>query len=86
MLHKQILEECHSAVNSYFLKVTSADGRDVAVSPCVRCDDNSVNLLVKNLNLSSFYNFIIKSNNSIGEYSTTAISFCKQWIAIPNLG
>ena len=73
-------------MNSYFLKVTSADGNEVAVSPCVGCDDNLVNLLVDNLNLSLFYIFIIKSSNSIGEQSTTAASFCKQYISIPNLG
>ena len=77
MLHIQILNECQFAVNSYFLKVTNADGNTVAVSPCVECG-NSINLLVKNLNFSSFYNFTIKSNNSIGEQLTTAASFCKQ--------
>ena len=66
-------------MNSYFLKVTSADGNEVAVSTCVECY-NSVILLVENLDFSSFYNFIIKSNNSIGEQSTTAASFCKQYI------
>ena len=64
-------------MNSYFLNVTCAEGNEVAVSRCVGCgDDNSVNLLVEKLNFSSFYNFIIKSNNSIGEQSTTAVSFC----------
>ena len=67
-------------MNSYFLIVTNADGNELALSLCVGCDDNSVNLLVENLNLSSFYKFIIKSNNSIGEQSTTAASFCKQYI------
>ena len=42
--------------------------------------DVRITLLVDNLNLSSFYKFIIKSNNSIGEQSTTAASFCKQYI------
>ena len=65
-------------MNSYFLIVTNADGNEVAMSSCVGCDD-SVHLLVKNLSLSSFYNFIIKSNNSVGEQSTTAASFCKQY-------
>ena len=65
-------------MNSYYLKVASADGNEVAVSACVGCD-NSVILLVDNLNLSSFYKFIIMSNNSIGEQSTTAASFCKQY-------
>ena len=67
-------------MNSYLLIITSADGNEVAVSPCVGCDDNSVNLLVDNLNMSSFYKLTIKSNNSIGEQSTTAASFCKQTI------
>ena len=71
-------------MNSYFLKVTSADRNEVAVSPCVGCDDNSVNLLVYNLDKSSFYNFTINSNNSVGEQSTTAASFCKQYISILN--
>ena len=64
-------------MNSYYLKVASADGNEVDVSACVGCD-NSVILLVENLNLSSFYNFTIKSDNSIGEQSTTAASLCKQ--------
>ena len=67
-------------MNSYFLIVTNADGNELAVSACVGCSDNSVHLLVENLNLSSFYKFIIKSNNSIGEHSTTAALFCKQYI------
>ena len=53
-------------MNSYYLKVTSADGNEVAVSACVGCD-NSVILLVENFDLSSFYNFTINSNNRIGE-------------------
>ena len=52
-------------MNSHFLKLTSADGNEVAVSPCVGCDKNSVNLLVDNLDGSSFYNFTIKSNINI---------------------
>ena len=64
-------------MNSYFVTVTSAVGNEVAVSPCVGCNDNSINLLVKNLYLSSFYKLTIKSNNSIGEQSTTVASFCK---------
>ena len=67
-------------MNSYFLIVTNADGNELGMSLCVGCSDNSVNLLVDNLNLSSFYKFIIKSNNSIGEQSATAASFCKQYI------
>ena len=64
-------------MNSYFVIVTSADGNEVAVSLCVGCDDNSVNLLVDNLSFSSFYKLTIKSNNSMGEQSTTVASFCK---------
>ena len=66
-------------MNSYYLKVASADGNEVAVSACVGCD-NSVILLVKILNLSSFYKFIIKCNNRIGEQSTSAASICEQYI------
>ena len=80
----QVLQECcHSSVNSYLLTVTNANGNEVAVSPCVECD-NSVSLLVENLDLSLFYNFTIKSSNNIGEQSTTAVSFCKQYISTPH--
>ena len=65
-------------MNSYFLIVTNEDGNEVAKSSCIGFDD-SVSLLVKNLSLSSFYNFAIKSSNSIGEQTTTAASFCKQY-------
>ena len=60
--------------------VTSADGNELTVSLCVGSDENSVNILVHNLDKSLFYYFTIKSNNSIGEQSTTAASFCKQYI------
>ena len=83
MLHEQIPEECQSSVNSYLLTVTSADGNEVAVSPCVGCYDEFVTLLVENLNLSSFYNFTIISSNSIGKQSTKVSPFCKQYTLYP---
>ena len=44
-------------MNTYYLKLTCADGNEVAVSPCVGCDENSVNLLFDNLGKSSFSQF-----------------------------
>ena len=62
-------------MNSYCLKVTNAEGNEVAMSLCVRSDDRHVHLLVEDLNESSSYNFTIISSNSIGEQSTAAIPF-----------
>ena len=62
---------------------TNADGNEVAALPCVG-DDEFVTLLIKNLNLSSFYYFTIVSQNGIGEQSTKATPFCKYYISIPN--
>ena len=62
-------------MNSYCLKVTNAEGNEVAMSLRVRCDDRHVLLLVEDLNESSSYNFTIISSNSIGEQSTAAIPF-----------
>ena len=79
----QVLPECcQSAMNSYCLTVTNTDGNEVTVtSPCVKCDDNSANLSVKTLNLNFFFNFIIKSSNSIGVQTTALVSFCKQYLS-----
>ena len=60
-------------MNSYCLKVTTAEGNEVAMSLCVRSDDTHVHLLVEDLNENSSYNFTIISSNSIGEQSTAAI-------------
>ena len=61
-------------MNSYCLKVTNADGIEVAMYPCIS-DDRHVHLLVDDLNESSSYNFTIMSSNSIGEQSSAAIPF-----------
>ena len=62
-------------MNSYCLKVTNAEGNEVAMSLCAKSDVRQVHLLVEDLNESSAYNFTIISNNSIGEQSTAAVSF-----------
>ena len=63
-------------MNTYCLKVASAEGSEVAMSPCDRSEDRLVHLLVENLTEGFSYNFTIISNNSVGEQSTAAaISF-----------
>ena len=57
-------------MNSYCLKVTSAEGNEVAMSPCTS-GDGHVHLLVEDLNENLSFNFTIVSSNSIGEQSTT---------------
>ena len=62
--------------------MTSTEGSEVDMSPCVKSDDTLVHLLVENLPGSSSYNFTIISNNSVGEQSTAAVSFCKPLIRL----
>ena len=82
----QIHDECQSIMNSYCLKLTSAEPNEDIMPSCVRSDDkSSISISVENLNFSSFYNFTIVSNNSIGQQSTTAASFCKHCIYIITL-
>ena len=64
-------------MNTYYLKVASAEGSEVAMSPCVRSEDRLVHLHVQNLPESYSYKFTIISNNSVGEQSTAAIPFRK---------
>ena len=69
-------------MNTYCLKVTSAEGSEIDMSPCVKSEDRLVHLLVENLPESSSYNFTIISHNSVGEQSTAAVSFCKLLIQL----
>ena len=71
-------DECQSTMDSYCLTVISAEPNEDIMSSCVGSDNGpSINVSVENLNFSSLYNFTIVSNNSIGQQSTTAASFCK---------
>ena len=65
-------------MNSYCLKVTNAEGNEVAMSPC-RSDDRHVHLVVEILIKNLSYNFTIITSNSIGEQSTAAIPFSKTY-------
>ena len=71
-------------MNSYYLKVTCTDGNEVAVSPYVGCDENSVNLLVDNLDNSLFYNFTIKCNNSKASNQLQQLHSVSIYISILN--
>ena len=74
----QVHDECQSTTDSYCLTLTSAEPNEDIISSCVGSDNgSSINLSVENLKFSSFYNFTIVSNNSIGQQSTTAASFCE---------
>ena len=48
-LYLQVRQECQSLLNTYCLNVTSTEGSEVAMSPCVRSDDEAIHFLVKNL-------------------------------------
>ena len=65
-------------MNSYRVSVTSAEGNEVTIFPCVRSDQKSVNLLVEYLMRNTSYSFSIISNNNLGQQSTAAIVFCKK--------
>ena len=63
-------------MNTYCLSVTSAEGNEVAMFPCVRSDGRSVHLLVENLKQNTSYSLsIISDNNSGQQQSTGAIFF-----------
>ena len=71
-------DECQFTMDSYCLTLTSAERNEDIMSSCVGFDNgSSISLSVENLNFSSFYNFTIVFNNSIGQQSTTAASFCE---------
>ena len=74
----KVPQECHSSMNTYCVSVITAEGNEV-LSHCVRSDDRYIDVLVKNLVWNTFYNFSIISNNSLGQQSTAAISFCKEY-------
>ena len=65
-------------MNSYRISVTSAEGNEVTIFPCVRSDGRSLHLLVENLMQNTSYSFSIISNNNVGQQSTAAIFFCKE--------
>ena len=71
-------EECQSSMNTYCVSVITAEGNEV-LSLCVRSDDGYIHILVQNLVWNTSYNFSIISNNSFGQQSTAAISFCKEY-------
>ena len=62
-------------MNSYHVSVTSAEGNEVTLFPCVRSDEKSVNLLVENLMRNTSYSFSIISNNNVGQQSTAPFFF-----------
>ena len=74
----KVPQECSSSMNSYRINVTSAEGNEVTVFPCVRSDGRSLHLLVENLMRNISYSFSIISNNNVGQQSTAAIFFCKE--------
>ena len=65
-------------MNTYCLKVTSAEGNELAISSCVRSDDGCIVILVDNLAWNTSYIFYIISKNNIGQQSTAGISLCKE--------
>ena len=65
-------------MNSYRISVTSAEGYEVTIFPCVRSEGRSVHLLVENLMRNASYSFSILSNSNVGQQSTAAILFCKE--------
>ena len=65
-------------MNSYRISVTSAEGNEVTIFPCIRADGRSVHLLVENLMRNTSYSFSILFSNNIGQQSTAAIFFCKE--------
>ena len=74
----KVPQECQSSMNTYCLSVITAEGNEV-LSHCVRSDNGYINVLVENLVWNTSYNFSIISNNSLGQQSTVAISFCKEY-------
>ena len=44
----QVHQECQYLLNVYCLNVTSTEGNKVAMSSCVRSDDESIHFLVEN--------------------------------------
>ena len=78
VLFYKVPQRCLSSVNTYCLSVTSAEGKEVTIFPCVRSNGRSVHLLVENLMWNTSYSFSIISNNYVGQQSTAAISFCKE--------
>ena len=65
-------------MNTYCLSVSSAEGSEVAMSRCVRSNEEYIHVLVEKLVWNTSYNFSVISNNSLGQQSTAAMSFCKE--------
>ena len=65
-------------MNTYCLSVSSAEGSEVTMSRCVRSNEEYIHVLVEKLVWNTSYNFSVISNNSLGQQSTAAMSFCKE--------
>jgi len=61
------------------LEVKNEEGKETATTSCMMSNDERIILVTDKLDERASYSFIIISNNSIGQQSTTPVRFCERF-------